>query len=59
MVSWQTLSLVREQIVTGFEAEMKGRKEPLAEEEGEQMEAICRCALRSGAGIPASTLSGR
>jgi hypothetical protein len=39
MVSWQPLSLAKEQIVTGFDAEMKGTKEPLAEEVGVQMTA--------------------
>ena len=41
--------------MTGFNAEMKGTKEPLAEEVGVQMTARGRCASRSGAGIPPVT----
>ena len=42
--------------MTGFDAEMKGTKEPLAEEVGVQMTARGRCASRSGAGKPAFDL---
>ncbi len=55
MASWQPLSLAKEQIVTGFDAEIKGTKEPLAEEVGVQMTPRGRYASRSGAGIPPVT----